>query len=113
MIYCWIGAPKRDSIKLFLFIVNRYEQNDDQRQSSQNVEYSHSVVGIVHNCSFIFIIDKLKYQAKAERSAPKKTSVKFTESLMSGPINSEANPICPMSRRISEKMFNRSEVISI
>lgn len=92
------------SIKLSLFlVVNSKQENNNDSQSSENVESSHNFCNIHKNYSFIN--ETLECQARTEKSNPNNEIERSTDPVMSGPINIEAKNTCPISRKISENTF--------
>jgi hypothetical protein len=59
------------------------------------------------------MIDRLEYQARNEKSNPNKADEKLIDPDTMGPMTIAAKSTCPMSRKISESIFDFSKEDSI
>lgn len=103
--------PAKDlkSYELLTAFLNRQNNqgSGNHKQSTKYVKSSHNVCDVIHNYSFDTV--KLKVQENNDRKNPEIIKNQLAVPKIIGSTSIEAKNTCPISRRISENIFNFAE----
>lgn len=100
------GGKPDPKERLTFFGQDNQKNNGNGEQCPENIEVDHKVVDKRHNNYDLVNIRQIAQNTK-ESTNPDKTTGQLNLSANSGPMNTEAKNICPISEEMSESLDNR------